>query len=135
LDLLLTTILSPKQILEAKLNSGLRISSVLTMFLLWPLVLACVLVNYYWSNLIIVFAYVLIVLVTCLTTAAMALFFSVMFRKTSISLMTTYLSIVVLFALPLALRFFADTFLAHSAITPMIATLGFTSPFAAAFAL
>lgn len=37
LDLLLTTMLSPGQILWAKLISGLRISSVLTFFLLWPL--------------------------------------------------------------------------------------------------
>ncbi len=45
LDLLLTTILSPSQILWAKLISGLRVSSVLTSFLLWPLLLACVMVH------------------------------------------------------------------------------------------
>jgi ABC-type transport system involved in multi-copper enzyme maturation permease subunit len=44
LDLLLTTILSPGQILWAKLVCGLRVSSVLTMFLLWPLLLACIMV-------------------------------------------------------------------------------------------
>ena len=38
-------------------------------------------------------------LVVCLTTATLALFSSVMFRKTSISLMTTYLVIVLLFTL------------------------------------
>ena len=50
LDLLLTTILSPWQILWAKLISGLRVSSVLTMFLLWPLLLACVMVSFYWTQ-------------------------------------------------------------------------------------
>ena len=51
LDLLLTTTLSPGQILWPKLISGLRVSSVLTMFLLWPLLLAVVMVNAYWTNL------------------------------------------------------------------------------------
>ncbi len=89
LDLLLTTILSPEQILSAKLFSGLRISSVLTMFLLWPLLLACLMVSFYWTNLPTVLAYVAIVLVSCLTTAVLGLFCSVVFRKTSISLMTS----------------------------------------------
>src|SRR3990172_1174800 len=52
LDLLLTTILSSGQILWPKLVSGLRVSSVLTMFLLWPLVLAVVMVDSYWINLL-----------------------------------------------------------------------------------
>ncbi len=51
LDLLLTTMLSPGQILWPKLVSGLRVSSVLTMFLMWPVLLAVVMVNTYWSNL------------------------------------------------------------------------------------
>ena len=40
---------------------GLARVSVLTMFLLWPLVLACVMVNTYWSNLPAVLGYVVIV--------------------------------------------------------------------------
>ena len=39
-----------------------------------------------------------------------ALFCSVLFRKTSISLMTTYLLIITMFCVPLAVGFFADTF-------------------------
>ena len=79
------------------------------MFLLWPLLLAIVMVS---------------LLdepaqraglsddrrARCLTTATIALFCSVMFRKTSSSLMTTYLVIVTLFTLPLAISFFANTF-------------------------
>src|SRR5262249_37061981 len=112
LDLLLTTVLSSGQILWAKLFSGLRVSSVLTMFLLWPLLLAVVMVNTYWSNLLTVLAYMVIVLLVCLTTATVALFCSVVFRKTSISLMTTYLVIVVLFTAPIAVSRFAATFFA-----------------------
>jgi ABC-type transport system involved in multi-copper enzyme maturation permease subunit len=135
LDLLLTTVLSSGQILWAKLISGLRVSSVLTMFLLWPLVLAVVMVNSYWTHLPHVFGYLVIVLVSCLTTATVALFCSVMFRKTSISLMTTYLVIVVLFMAPLAITYFADTFFARTVVSQAAGQLSFTSPFAAAFHL
>jgi hypothetical protein len=66
----------------------------------------------------------------------------VMFRKTSISLMTTYLLIVLLFTAPLAARFFAQTFFsgptaasdgsdAVARTRPML----MTSPFAAAFSV
>ena len=98
LDLLLTTILSPGQILWAKLVSGPAgfqraddVSAVAAaagrgdgQHLLDATCRAC------WAT-------SAIVLVVCLTTATVALFCSVMFRKTSISLMTTYLVIVVLF--------------------------------------
>jgi ABC-type transport system involved in multi-copper enzyme maturation permease subunit len=135
LDLLLVTTLSPGQILWAKLISGLRVSSVLTMFLLWPLLLACVMVSYYWTNLHIVAAYLSIVALTCLTTATIALFCSTMFRKTSISLMTSYLIIVTLFTLPVAVNFFAQTFFSDTAVAQWIDQLSFTSPFSAAHAL
>jgi ABC-type transport system involved in multi-copper enzyme maturation permease subunit len=133
LGLLLTTIISPWQILWGKLISGLRVSSVLTSFLLWPLLLACVMVPYYWSNLPSVLAYVLLVALTCLTTASVALFSSVMFHKTATSLMTTYLVIVLLFAAPLAVNFFATTFFPDAALTRVVEALGIVSPLAAAF--
>jgi ABC-type transport system involved in multi-copper enzyme maturation permease subunit len=135
LDLLLTTTLSPGQILWPKLLSGLRVSSVLTMFLLWPLVLAVVLVDTLRSNLPVMLAYVAVVLVVCLTTGTIALFCSVMFRKTSISLMTTYLAIALVFALPPAVTFFAGTFFADAQATPSIVASSFASPFSTVFHL
>jgi ABC-type transport system involved in multi-copper enzyme maturation permease subunit len=135
LDLLLVTTLSPGQILWAKLISGLRVSSVLTMFLLWPLLLACVMVSYYWTNLHIVAAYLLIVALTAVTTATVALFCSTLFRKTSISLMTSYLIIVTLFTMPVAINFFAQTFFNDTSAARWISQLSFTSPFATAHAL
>ena len=45
LDLLLTTNISPWKILWGKLISGLRVSSVLTLFLTWPLLIAVALVT------------------------------------------------------------------------------------------
>lgn len=113
LELLLTTIITPWQILWGKLLSGLRVSTVLTMFLVWPVALACLMVPYYWNNLLTMLAYVFIVTLACLTTASVALFCSVIFRKTSISLMSCYVIIIALFALPPAVHYFVDTFIVY----------------------
>jgi len=135
LDLLLTTTITPWQILWGKLIAGLRVSSVLTMFLLWPVLLACVMVAAYWTNLHCVAGYLAVVLSSCLTTAMIALFCSVIFRKTSISLMSSYLAIIVLFCVPLALNFFAVEFFPNHPTTESIEWAGLTSPFSAAFAV
>ena len=111
LDLLLTTTITPWQILWGKLIVGLRISSVLTLFLVWPLFLAVVMVSYYWHNFVAVLAFMGIILLTCLTTAQIALFCSVLFHKTVTSLMTTYATIICLFGVPLAVTMFAKTFM------------------------
>ncbi|MEM7315143.1 MAG: ABC transporter permease subunit [Planctomycetota bacterium] len=135
LDLLLTTIITPWQILWGKLVAGLRVSSVLTMFLVWPVVLACLMVTAYWTNLPSVLAYVSIILLTCCTTAIIALFCSVVFRKTSMSLMTTYLLLIVLFCAPLALKFFAENFFAGTDVAETITQLGLISPFSTAMSI
>lgn len=135
LDLLLTTIITPWQILWGKLIAGLRVSSVLTLFLVWPVLLACVMVSVYWPNLLSVAAYMAIILLTCLSTAMIALFCSVLFQKTATSMMTTYMTIIVLFCAPLAVSFFANTFFPDEPSTAQIAWAGVTSPFSAAFAV
>jgi len=117
LDLLLTTEISPWMILSGKLIAGFRVSSVLTGFLLWPLLLACVMVPYYWTNWTSVLAYLSVILITCVTTSMLALFCSVLFRKTSHSLMCTYLVIIVLFCGTLAFDYFAQL-----AFTPVAET-------------
>jgi hypothetical protein len=142
LDLLLTTTITPWQILWGKLIVGLRISSVLTLFLAWPLFLAVIMVSYYWHNFLAVLAFALIILLTCLTTAQLALFCSVLFCKTVTSLMTTYASIICLFGLPLAVTVFAKTFMLGPGVSESAASaigqihyLGVASPFAAAFSV
>jgi ABC-type transport system involved in multi-copper enzyme maturation permease subunit len=140
LDLLLTTTITPWQILWGKLLAGLRVSSVLTMFLVWPLALAVVMVTYYWGNLVPVAAFLAIILLSCLTTALIALFCSVVFHKTSTSLMTTYVVIVILFCAPLAVTVFSKTFMIDPNQTTgsplqLIHWTGVTSPFAAAFSV
>ncbi len=135
LDLLLTTILAPWTILWPKLVSGLRVSSVLTLFLVWPLALACFLVPQLLVNWTSIVGYLLIVLLTCLTTANVALFSSVVFRKTATSLIVTYMVLLALFAAPVLAERFAEVFLPRSPAAAGIHAATLTSPFAAAFAL
>jgi ABC-type transport system involved in multi-copper enzyme maturation permease subunit len=136
LELLLTTILSPWQILSGKLFSGLRISMVLTSFLVWPLMLACVLPPWtFWSDMPSMLGYIVIIALSGLTTTVVATFCSVIFRKTTISMMTTYVVILLLYALPLAVEWFARLLFPASAATSWIHGLTFTSPFSASFAL
>src|SRR5438270_4627809 len=92
-------------------------------------------VSVYWSNLLSVLAYLLIVLITCLTTAMIALFCSVLFKKTPQAMMTTYMAIIVLFCAPLAVHYFARTLFPSHAAVVYINASGSTSPFAAAQAV
>ena len=133
LDLLLTTVITPWQILWGKLISGLRVSSVLTSFLLWPLFLALIMVPSYWTNILTVLAYVLIFALTCTTTAVVALFCSTVFHKTSQSLLATYSIILALYVLPMAASFFATEYFPFAKTTPIINYATITSPFSAAF--
>jgi ABC-type transport system involved in multi-copper enzyme maturation permease subunit len=135
LDLLLTTIISPFQILWGKLIAGLRVSSVLTSFLVWPVLLAWAMGSFGWENVLSVPAYLAVILLTCLTTATVALFCSVLFRKTATSMMTSYLIIGALFCLPLALRFFARSYFPQAAATAWIDRSALTSPIAATFGI
>jgi hypothetical protein len=105
------------------------------MFLLWPVLLACLMVSQYWTNLHCVAGYLSIVLLTCLTTGTVALFCSVLFQKTSTSLMCSYLVIIVLYCVPLAVDFFATEFFASHPATEYVEWVGVASPFAAAFAI
>jgi ABC-type transport system involved in multi-copper enzyme maturation permease subunit len=136
LELLLCTTVSPWQILWGKLLSSLRISSVLTSFLVWPLLLACLLPPWtYWDDMVTMFGYVAIIALTSLTTTTLAMFCSVVFRKTSVAMMTSYLVIMLLFAVPVAVEWFAQLFFRTAPATQAIGHLTFTSPFAAAFGL
>jgi ABC-type transport system involved in multi-copper enzyme maturation permease subunit len=132
LDLLLTTTITPWQILWGKLVAGLRVSSVLTFFLLWPVMLACLMVTAYWTNLLQVASYFVIVMVTCTTTAFTALFFSVLMRKTSHSLMSTYMALIGMYLVPPAMLYFATMFFQQHEAYDVIYWLNSASPFTAA---
>ena len=102
LDLLLTTVITPWQLLWGKLISGLRVSSVLSSFLLWPVFLATLMVKDYWLNIPSILCYIIIFCLSCLTTAIVALFCSTIFNKTSTSLIATYFIILTLYLSPVA---------------------------------
>jgi ABC-type transport system involved in multi-copper enzyme maturation permease subunit len=132
LDLLLTTTLSPWQILSGKLASGLRVSSALTAFIGFPLLLAWLLPPWtYWYDTPTIAWYVVIVAVTALTTTTLAMCCSVVFTRTSVSLMTAYLILLLLFAAPVAAWIFAQAFSPsmRAAFTSHVA-LGWNSPVA-----
>jgi len=133
LELLLTTILSPWQILWAKLVAGLRVSCVLTMFLVWPLVLACAMVAAYWGNLPAMLFYVAIIVAASVTTANVALFCSILTRKTSTSLVMAYIILLLLFLAPWAVTYYVGSVLEASPSAIEISErMSFTSPFTAA---
>ncbi len=132
LDLLLTTTITPWQILKGKLISGLRVSSVLSSFLMWPVLLALVMVPAYWANLPTLIAYIVIFGFSCTTTAMVALFCSTIFHKSSTSLIVTYMTILGLFVVPIAVSYFATTFFQDSPSTAYIEMATISSPFAAA---
>ena len=123
------------RILWGKLLSGLRVSSVLTAFLLWPVLLACAMPVGYWSNLLTVGAYLIAVVLTCVTTAMTALVCSTMFNKTSQSLVCTYAVILVMFVTPVAAQFFTETFFVGTAGAELARGLGVLSPFSAVFSM
>ena len=105
LELLLTTTISPWQILWAKLYSSLRISCVLTSFLIWPLLLAWLLPPWtYLHDTTTMLVYLAIITVASLTTTTLAMFCSVLCQKTSTSMITAYLIVIALFVAPIAVK-------------------------------
>jgi ABC-type transport system involved in multi-copper enzyme maturation permease subunit len=135
LDLLLVTLVTPWQMLWGKLLSGLRVSSVLTSFLLWPVLLACLMPLGFWAHLPTMFGYLVIVALCCVTTSTTALFCSTIFRRSATSLISTYIIILVLFAAPVAAGYFAQSFFHDTGGATATEQFGVLSPFSATFAL
>jgi len=135
LDLLLTTTLTPWQILSGKFVVGFRISAVLTGFLLWPLVLGTVLNSSFWSNGLAILAMFAVVLMVCLVNATVALVCSLYSRKTSIALLTTYLVLLLLYVGPPAMVSLMQILNFDSVSIAWMEWAGVTSPFSALFAI
>lgn len=136
LDLLLTTVITPWQIFWGKLLAGLRVSFVLTMFLLWPFLLATILNsladfdNYFtkWPNLL---TFVAIVVMCCVTNSVVAMFCSSVMRKTSVAMMVSYLILLVMYALPMAAWGLAEAFSLDAQFVDATRWSGVTSPMVA----
>jgi ABC-type transport system involved in multi-copper enzyme maturation permease subunit len=135
LDLLLTTLITPWQMLWGKLLSSLRVSSVLTAFLLWPVVLACLMPVGFWANLPTMGGYALVVIATAVTTAVTAQFCSTLFHKSSTSLAASYLTLAVMFLGPPAAAAFTRIFPGGETAAAIVKWSQIISPFSAAFNL
>jgi len=136
LDLLLTSTVTSSQILWGKLLVGLRVSCVLTAFLLWPLLLAAAFVDSFWSNWAALLTMLGIVALVCVSNGVIALFCSSLVSKTSVALLITYTALLALYALPIASATLFDL------VQPDIfgqqawaSWLTMTSPFTALFAI
>ncbi|NNE00733.1 MAG: ABC transporter permease [Pirellulaceae bacterium] len=135
LDLLLTTVLTPFQILSGKFIVGFRISAVLTSFLLWPLLLGTALNNRFYSNWMSVIGMFAIVLMVCLVNAVIALVCSLYQKKTSIALMNTYVVLLILYVAPPAAMALMDILEFAPEKIAVAEWFGVTSPFSALFSL
>ena len=133
LDLLLTTLLRPGQIILAKLVAVLRVSTVLTFLLTEQLVLAYILLPELHRRIWTLFAFFLIIATTCLATTTIGLLCSALSRKTSVAMVVTYMTLLVLFVGPVGLSWYLQGFDWIS--EDRLATLRITSPFSAALSV
>ncbi|MEM9827766.1 MAG: ABC transporter permease subunit [Planctomycetota bacterium] len=135
LDLLLTTTLSPQQILWGKFVVGFRVSAVLTMFLVWPLFLGVLLNVIFWPNILSMATMFFVIVMVCLANAVLAMAASLISRKTSIALMTTYVILLILYVAPPAVQSLLTVLEFSPSVLSASQWLGVTSPFSALFAV
>ncbi|MBX3423550.1 MAG: ABC transporter permease subunit [Pirellulaceae bacterium] len=110
LELLLTTQLRPGQIIWGKLLAGFRVSYVLTLFLLWPIVLALVLnMAVFGSNWLSILALFAIVTLAAAFNSVSALVCSALSRKTSVAMLTSYSVLLAVYFLPVAVWYLSET--------------------------
>jgi ABC-type transport system involved in multi-copper enzyme maturation permease subunit len=133
MSLLLTTLLRPARIVIAKLLASLRVSTVLTFLLTEQILLAYVLLpelrGRFWTLVV----FFLIIAVTCLATSTIGLMCSSLARRTSVAMVLTYLTLLVLFVLPMGLRWYLSAF--ASITKERLDVLTITSPFSAALSV
>ena len=104
LDLLLTTTISSWEIMWGKLLAGYRVSFVLTSFLMFPLLLSFLNPELFknWTTMLV---YIAICIVASIFNAILALFLSTLLRKTSSAMMISYITLMFLYCLPIAIYF------------------------------
>ena len=109
LDLLLTTTISSWEIMWGKLLAGYRVSFVLTSFLMFPLLLSFLNPELFknWKAMLV---YISICIVSSIFNAILALFLSTLLRKTSSAMIISYIVLMFLYCLPIAIYFLFWTF-------------------------
>lgn len=133
LDLLLATTLSPWTIVHGKMLAGFRVSTALTLLMAWPLVLAIVLNSQVFHKVLpSVGGFVLLILLTCVSTTVMGMFCSSVCRKTSHAIVLTYSLILAMYFAPPAMEFFFRFFLPSTTMPLPVEIASWFSPFSAA---
>lgn len=134
LELLLTTVLLPRQILWGKLLAGFRVSYVLTMFLMWPMVLAFVLgMQMYGSNWLSVITFFAIVFVAAVFNSVSALLCSAVCKKTSVAMLASYSVLITLYFLPVAAWYIATNIAGTDEVLGVLKQIGIASPLMTSF--
>ncbi len=133
LSLLLTTLLRPGKIVLAKLMAALRVSTVLTFLLTEQILLAYILLPELRNRFFTLIIFLAIIAVTCLATSTIGLMCSSLARRTSVAMVLTYLTLLVLFVLPLGLGWYLERIESFSRAS--LAGLSVTSPFSAALSV
>lgn len=134
LELLLTTQLTTRQIIWGKLLAGFRVSYVLTMFLLWPLVLAFVLnMAVYGSNWLAVLTFFAIVFASAVFNSVSALLCSAITKKTSIAMLSSYSMLMVIYFIPVATWYIGSNVSQSPEILRALSQFGIPSPLMTCF--
>ena len=113
LDLLLTTLISPAQIITGKFIASLRLSLFLTVLVGLTMGFYLFVGNgkddFVW-RVVYLAVYILILVTTVVFETSLAMFFSLIFRSTIQSMITTYTVILILFGAPVAALDILETF-------------------------
>jgi ABC-type transport system involved in multi-copper enzyme maturation permease subunit len=133
MSLLLTTLLRPGKIVFAKLLAALRVSTVLTFLLTEQLLLAYFLVREFHFELWTLVVFLLIIATTCLATSTIGLMCSALSRRTSVAMVSTYMTLLALFVGPVGLVWYLQGF--ESISDRQLAALTITSPYSAALSV
>lgn len=134
LELLLTTQLKPWQIIWGKLLAGFRVSYVLTMFLMWPMVLAFVLgFTVYGSNWMAVVAFFAIVFVAAVFNSVSAMLCSALSKKTSVAMLASYSILIVIYFLPAAAWYIGGNVTNSQEVMGVLKDISIASPLMTSF--
>jgi ABC-type transport system involved in multi-copper enzyme maturation permease subunit len=134
LELLLTTVLSPKQIMWGKLLAGFRVSYVLTMFLMWPVVLAFLLAfQFYYAITLSIVAFFVIVFIAAVFNSVSAMLCSALCRRTSVAMLLSYALLIVVYFLPVAAWYLGNNVTDDAQALAWLRWLGIGSPLMTTF--
>ncbi len=132
-ELLLTTVLTPGQIMWGKLLAGFRVSYVLTMFLMWPVVLAFFLaMPFYYSIWLSILTFFVIVFTSAAFNSVSAILCSALCRRTSVAMLMSYALLIAIYFVPVAAWYLASSVQADASTMNMLKWLGTGSPLMAA---